>query len=462
MPQRNGHAAGARDPDKSLPSHLVHCNPVHVRREASLLSGRKQHGRLAQTATEVSFKGFKHLALIVLVTTYIRSLVLDSLRFGFLQTIRQAGVFVPEIPLALKLLLWTFLYVPIALALEQFAARTAAKLVAANTKYSKLSSLLLALISVAQMANALACLASISWCCYYYIRHPFVGTIVEAAAIVTFLKLTSFSLTNRDLRRSFLARGPDLYGPLRYPRNLTFSNILYFWIAPTLVYQPTYPHTERVQWGLVVSLVAEMVVASVALWLMSMHMAVPILDHALKHYGQRQYVQLADDVLGLSSVNIVIWLVGFFLLFQSFLNLVAEVSRFGDRQFYLDWWNAGSEGAYWRDWNKPVNNYCRRHIYIPLRRRGWSKLAAGNTVFFVSGVLHELLVGVPTHSMNGVAFLCMMAQSPLVYMTEPLEHMHGHGATVGNCIFWISILFGQPTAIIIYYLSWRLRQGADP
>lgn len=58
---------------------------------------------------------------------------------------------------------------------------------------------------------------------------------------------------------------------------------------------------------------------------------------------------------------------------------------------------------YWRTWNKPVYQFFRRHVYSPLRSRGWSHKAASFTVFFASAVLHEILVGVPTHNIIGKA-----------------------------------------------------------
>ena len=40
--------------------------------------------------------------------------------------------------------------------------------------------------------------------------------------------------------------------------------------------------------------------------------------------------------------NNVSWLLFFYMYFHSFLNATAEILRFGDRQFYRDWWNAST------------------------------------------------------------------------------------------------------------------------
>jgi len=75
--------------------------------------------------------------------------------------------------------------------------------------------------------------------------------------------------------------------------------------------------------------------------------------------------------------------------------------KFGDREFYTDWWNAPSVGVYWRTWNKPVYQFMKRHVFSPLVGRGWSSGHASIAVFVFSAVLHELLVGIPTHNIIG-------------------------------------------------------------
>jgi hypothetical protein len=48
-----------------------------------------------------------------------------------------------------------------------------------------------------------------------------------------------------------------------------------------------------------------------------------------------------------------------------------------------------------------VYQFFRRHVYSPMRSRGWSHFAASTTVFLLSAVLHVLLVGIPTHNIIG-------------------------------------------------------------
>jgi diacylglycerol O-acyltransferase 1 len=59
------------------------------------------------------------------------------------------------------------------------------------------------------------------------------------------LKLLSYAFTNRDLRDSYLEsyEVPEIYAACPYPENITLANLVYFWWAPTLVYQPVYPRS---------------------------------------------------------------------------------------------------------------------------------------------------------------------------------------------------------------------------
>lgn len=75
-------------------------------------------------------------------------------------------------------------------------------------------------------------------------------------------------------------------------------------------------------------------------------------------------------------------------------------------------------------------------------------------VFTFSAVMHEILVGVPTHNIIGVAFAGMMFQIPLTMITEPLEKMRGRASVIGNALFWVTFcLVGQPLCVLLYYYA---------
>jgi len=252
------------------------------------------------------------------------------------------------------------------------------------------------------------CLLITSVVVYFFIHHPLIGTLSELHAIIVWLKTASYAFTNRDLRHAYLHPSrreedalPEIYNKCPYPQNVTFNNLRYFWWAPTLVYQPVYPRSPKVRWAFVLKRLVEVFGLSVFMWIASAQYAAPVLRNSMDTMLSMDLAMILERIMKLSTISLVIWLAGFFALFQSFLNALAEVTRFGDREFYTDWWNSPSVGVYWRTWNKPVYQFMRRHVFSPLIGRGWSTGHASIAVFVFSGVLHEFAVGIPTHNIIG-------------------------------------------------------------
>lgn len=65
-------------------------------------------------------------------------------------------------------------------------------------------------------------------------------------------------------------------------------------------------------------------------------------------------IYLVERILKLAIPNLYVWLLGFYTLFHLYLNILAEVLRFGDRLFYKDWWNSQDLTYFWSNWNMPV------------------------------------------------------------------------------------------------------------
>jgi diacylglycerol O-acyltransferase-1 len=315
--------------------------------------------------------------------------------------------------------------------------------------------------------NAVANLYIATKYVYYDIYHPGIGTLCELHAVIVFLKCASYALTNRDLRHAYLHPKqadplPELYKECPYPLNINMKNLCYFWWAPTLVYQPVYPRTDKIRWDFVFKRLAELAGLSIVIWIASAQYAAPLLQNSLDKILTLNFTSIAERVMKLSTISVFCWLCGFFALFQSALNALAEVMRFGDREFYGDWWNVSSIRTYWTTWNKPVTNFMRRHIYSPLVGRGCPPAVAQILVFLFSGILHELLVGVPTHNVIGVAFAGMMFQIPLIALTDVIQKARWvQGKVAGNMIFWVSFcLVGQPLAALLYFFAWQAKYGS--
>ncbi|KAG6270736.1 hypothetical protein E4U49_005168 [Claviceps purpurea] len=426
-----------------------------------------------------SFIGFRNLMVIVLVVGNVRLMIENLKKYGVLICLRCHSYKNEDIIIGGLLYFLIPCHLLVAYGIELAAARqaresrtrppgqsdTASKSTEDDNKHFHSTWVLAAW---AHIINMTLSFVLTTFVVYYYVHHPLVGTLTEMHAVIVSLKTASYAFTNRDLRHAYLHPDkrkhiPELYLECPYPQNLTFGNLVYFWWAPTLVYQPVYPRTDKIRWVFVFKRLGEVCCLSAFIWFASFQYAAPVLRNSLDKIASLDFIMIFERLLKLSTISLVIWLAGFFALFQSFLNALAEVLRFGDRCFYDDWWNSESLGAYWRTWNRPVYTYFKRHVYVPMIGRGWSPWTASCTVFFVSAVLHEVLVGVPTHNIIGVAFVGMFLQLPLIALTAPMEKKKwGHtGRVMGNVIFWVSFtIFGQPFAALMYFYAWQAKYGS--
>lgn len=448
-------------------------------RHVAALHSKTQPSCLSHESKEApSFIGFRNLMILTIIVMNLRLVVENAKKYGLLITLK-ANLSPRDIKTSLLLYALTPCHLFIAYIIERVAMEHAKGVIGRRKKSDPDSNKKPEtekqtvdflntwwLIAIAHTLNATLALLITSFVVYYRIHNPGLGTISELHAIVVWLKTCSYAFTNRDLRHAMLNPGgpesalPELYTLCPYPQNVTLPNLCYFWWAPTLVYQPYYPRTDRIRWSFFFKRMGEVVALSVFIWLVCAQYAVPLLRNSLSGMASLDFFSIAERLLKLSPIAMVLWLAGFFALFQSFLNALAEITMFGDRVFYEDWWNSVNLKMYWSTWNKPVYHFMRRHIYSPLVGRGWSPQAASAWVFVFSGVLHELAIGVPSHNILGVAFLGMVLQLPLIQITEPLAKLQRTGKVVGNCIFWISfVIVGQPLAAMIYFFAWQAKYG---
>lgn len=427
-----------------------------------------------------SFVGFRNLMCLALVASNLRLMIENFKKYGILLTFSTNSVSREDWRLGTLLYLLVPCHLFAAWIIELVAARYAQSAAVrsmknqANNELKKASDVrhkFLATwwtIAALHTINATANLCIATYVVYYHIHNPGIGTLCELHAVIVWLKTCSYAFTNRDLRHALLlnpsgpaAPIPQLYESSPYPSNITVSNLCYFWWAPTLVYQPVYPRTSHIRWGFVAKRLFEVFALCIVIWVASAQYAVPLLQNSLNDISSLNMVGVLERVLKLSTISLVCWLAGFFALFQSFLNALAEVMRFGDREFYTDWWNVSNVRSYWTSWNKPVTNFMKRHIYSPLVGRGVPPTLAQILTFLFSGVLHELLVGIPTHNILGVAFAGMVLQLPLIFITDPLSKVNSiNGKLIGNVIFWLTFcLFGQPLAALLYFFAWQAKYG---
>ena len=168
------------------------------------------------------------------------------------------------------------------------------------------------------------------------------------------------------------------------------------------------------------------------------------------------FLKITYLILYFQVPNLCIWLVWFYWFFHSSPNALAEILRFGDRQFYLDWWNSESVHYFWKNWNIPVHQWCSRHLFKPLITHGYSRLQASIAVFVVSAFFHEYLVSVPLKMFGYWAFIGMIFQVPFAIVVSKF-----FSGNLANIAVWISLIMGQPLCILACYHDYYVIHYSD-
>jgi len=302
-------------------------------------------------------------------------------------------------------------------------------------------------------------------CCaiVYYKAPPLAGSLLTTTAVIGWMKCISYAHCCNDLRdarrhdeirpgeRGNMEGMTGVAQPLKYPENITAKDFMYFLAAPTLTYQVNFPRSSRFRKRWLARRVLELVAwLSVGMFIVDQYI-LPSCLNSLHPLQNMDIGHILERVLKLSLPSLYVWLIGFYCLFHLWLNILAEFTYFGDREFYKDWWNATTVDEYWRKWNQPVHKWLMRTVYFPSMRLGLPQFAAILMVFFISAFFHELLVGVPLQMLRAWAFMGMMGQVPLIAITNLLKRKL-KSDLIGNVIFWMSFcILGQPTAVLLYY-----------
>ncbi|KAM6148279.1 diacylglycerol O-acyltransferase 1 [Rhynchocyon petersi] len=241
------------------------------------------------------------------------------------------------------------------------------------------------------------------------------------------------------------ANGAVAQRSVSYPDNLTYGDLYYFLFAPTLCYELNFPRSPRIRKRFLLRRLLELLFLTQLQVGLIQQWMVPTIQNSMKPFKDMDYSRIIERLLKLAVPNHLIWLIFFYWLFHSCLNVVAELMKFGDREFYRDWWNSESVSYFWQNWNIPVHKWCLRHFYKRMLRWGASKWMARTGVFLASAFFHEYLVSIPLRMFRLWAFTGMMFQIPLAWITS--RFILGN---YGNAVVWLTLIIGQPVAVLMY------------
>lgn len=263
---------------------------------------------------------------------------------------------------------------------------------------------------------------------------PLTAVLPLMILVIIALKGHSFIFTNYGLEKQSTERIPN-----------SFGHYCYFMVCPTLLYELDYPRTTTIRLGYIVKTSLYMIGAFILMYVIMMQFVYPILSDT--------HTSMIFRILRCSLSAFIIWLLLFFSVFHCLLNILAEVTMFGDRLLYEDWWNASTMLEFWKKWNGPIHYWCLRHVYVESQVYGKaSKPFASFVTFLVSGLAHELVCSVAFRKPSLYFLLGMVVQVPLQLVSKYFENTR-----FGNIIVWVSLFLGQPLLELSYCQDWFVR-----
>lgn len=287
---------------------------------------------------------------------------------------------------------------------------------------------------------------------------------IESYLVAYGLKKVWF-VTQKEEQKKFLTqiRNQLILRNTIYPNNVLLWDYLLFTCTPTLCYSPIYPRTgptnnamdaestnlmANIDWIYVTEKFITANGIIVCMYLITEHSVIPILS-------QSNTIPYVDAVVSLYFPFFLLFILGFYLVFDCILNASAELTCFADRQFYSDWWNATSFMEFSRKWNLPVHEYLLRHIYLGVFVKKF-KFASGLSkalTFIFSTVFHELVLTVTTHRFKPWFTFFSLWQIPLMsIMKSPMFD----NTQLGNILTLTPFVLGIAMIAILYAKDYNL------
>jgi diacylglycerol O-acyltransferase-1 len=196
--------------------------------------------------------------------------------------------------------------------------------------------------------------------CIYNNMSSMYSNVCRLNVEVRFIRLAKCLQSSDPLEILVLPGAKLLSGPLSTP--LMFCALL--------LIQVNFPRTERIRKRWLLRRLAELAVFLGLLLFMANQYLAPAITNSISPLNESDWIRVVERVLKLALPTLYCWLAMFYCLFHLWLNILAELTRFGDREFYKDWWNAATIGDYWKLWNMPVHKWLLRTVYFPAMRAG--------------------------------------------------------------------------------------------
>ena len=227
----------------------------------------------------------------------------------------------------------------------------------------------------------------------------------------------------------------------------------YFLWIPTLIYRDEYPRRQKISKSNLFTNIISFNFCFYYTVALFKELIIPTFSRYFDHKAT------LEDVLTASSISGILFMVlAFFGVLHSWMNIFAELTLFGDRQFYTDWWNVSNYGAYYRKWNIIVHEWLHCYVYNDTVRFSLGKIGSGGAkfmVFFISAVVHEIIISCVVKFFFPI-LLFMFGGIGVFFMAINKSNNRMMGI-----VFWVTIITGNGLLIALYCLEFYTRKQPE-
>lgn len=239
-----------------------------------------------------------------------------------------------------------------------------------------------------------------------------------------------------------------------FPNSINVKDYFTYTMFPTVLYTLVFKRSEKIRWWFVFEKACALVgIIFVMLQVAELWMY-PLVVKCVEFKAKSSAFHERAVFATLALIDIIPpftteYLLQFYLIWDVILNLIGELSRFPDRDFYGPWWASTDWYDYARLWNKPVHHFLRRHVYhSTIFAFSLSNTGALLVTFLTSSVVHELAMYVIFGKIRGFLFFFQMFQIPLVLMYRS-KLLRGR-KKLCNVLCWLGLILGPPIITIMY------------
>jgi sterol O-acyltransferase len=235
------------------------------------------------------------------------------------------------------------------------------------------------------------------------------------------------------------------------------ERFLYFFFAPTLIYRDSYPRTSSSRrFSLILVNLLNCLGTIFYVFIIFQGHCLPYFQESWKESYNARFVLTSWFRSMIPGTMLLVLM--FFGMLHSWFNLWAEILRFGDREFYTDWWNVTNFADYYRKWNIVVHEWLFHYIYQDMLRftKGKASQIQGFfAVFLISALIHELILAISMQFFYPI-LLVMFGGPGVIYTFFSRKE-----AGFLNVFVWSMFFIGNSLLVVFYSWEYFARKGLD-